>query len=138
MHRADEVDVVHGGSDDVGVRVPIGGHGAGEIDKVHQATAQQVAQCVGVVGQDELSHLRLGAGYRARNRVVLGGTHSALTPFFVLPPKSTGRPLQWSWRRMSGLERFLWRGLLFQFRQSTPNVQITHGRPQAKRGCGRA
>ena len=124
MHGANEVDVVHGGGNDVGVRVAIGSHGSGEIDKVHQATAQQIAQGVGVVGQDDLSHLRLGAGHGARTLVVLGGTHSALTPFVVLPPGSACRPVQWSWWRKSGLGRFLWGALPIQFRQSQPNVQI--------------
>ena len=30
MHRLDEVDVIHGRGDDVGARVPVGGHGAGQ------------------------------------------------------------------------------------------------------------
>ena len=69
MHRLDEVDVVHGRGDHVGARVPVGGHGAGQIDEVHQPAAQQIAQGVGVVGQNDLSHLRLRAGHRARRRV---------------------------------------------------------------------
>ena len=65
MHRADEVDVVHRRGDNVGARVPVGGHGAGQIDEVHQPPAQQVAQHVGVVGQNHLGHLRLCAGHGA-------------------------------------------------------------------------
>ena len=62
VDRLDEVDVIHGRGDDVGARVPIGGHGAGQVDEVHQASAEQIAERVGVVGQDDLSHLRLRAG----------------------------------------------------------------------------
>jgi hypothetical protein len=46
----------------VGAGVAIGGHGPDEVDKVHQAAAEQVAEGVGVVGQDELGHLGLGFG----------------------------------------------------------------------------
>jgi hypothetical protein len=58
----DEVDVVHGGGDDVGAGVAISGHGSDEVDKVHEAAAEQVAEGVGVVGQDELGHLGLRFG----------------------------------------------------------------------------
>jgi hypothetical protein len=91
MDGADEVDVVHGGGDNVGAGVAIGGHGAGEIDEVHEASAEQVAQRVGVVGQDDLSHLRLRAGDGAGRRVeliILHGTHAALAPL----------PCEWTWR----------------------------------------
>jgi hypothetical protein len=62
VNGTDEVDVVHGGGDDMGARMTVSGHGAGEIDKVHETTAEKIAQGVGVVGQDDLCHLRLGAG----------------------------------------------------------------------------
>ena len=57
MHRPDEVDVVHGRSDDEGARVPVGGYARGQVDEVHQPPAQQISQNVGVVGQDDLCHL---------------------------------------------------------------------------------
>ena len=56
----DEVDVVHRGSDDVGAGVAIGGHRSHEVDEMHEPAAEQIAEGVGVVGQDQLGHLRLG------------------------------------------------------------------------------
>ena len=94
VHRLDEVDVVHGRGDDVGARVAIGGHGAGEIDKVHQAAAEQIAQSIGVVGQDNLGHLRLRAGYSAGNRIYFSGTHLLLAPFLCVLPHYRNRPLE--------------------------------------------
>jgi len=58
----DEVDVVHRGGDDVGAGVAIGGHGSDEVDVMHEAAAEQVAEGVGVVGQDYFGHLRLRLG----------------------------------------------------------------------------
>jgi hypothetical protein len=113
MYRLDEVDVIHGRGHNVGARVPVGGHGAGHIDEVHQPSAQQIAQRVGVVGQDEFSHLGLGAGHGARNWVgrvgILHGTHDSLTPFTArrgcrlrpakpAPQDKARRQLQLSWR----------------------------------------
>ena len=69
VHGLDEVDVIHGRGDDVGARVAIGGDGAGEVDEVHEAAAEQIAEGVGVVGEDDLSHLGLGAGNGADERV---------------------------------------------------------------------
>ena len=57
MHRLDEVDVVHGRGHDKGARVTVSRHGPGQVDKVHQPPAQQVAQRVRVVGQNDLGHL---------------------------------------------------------------------------------
>ena len=65
--------MVHGGGDHVSAGVPVSGHGAGEIDKVHQPAAKQVAQDVGVVRQNDLSHLGLSAGHGAGNRVARTG-----------------------------------------------------------------
>src|SRR6202034_1747628 len=42
MDGADEVDVVHGRSDDVGARVAVGSHGSGQVNEVHEAAAEQV------------------------------------------------------------------------------------------------
>ncbi len=57
VHGLDEVDVVHGRGDDVGARVAIGSDGAGQVDEVHEATAEEIAEGIGVVGEDNLSHL---------------------------------------------------------------------------------
>src|ERR1035437_8576861 len=79
-YRPDEVDVVHGGGDDVGARVPVGGHGGGQIDEVHQPPAQQVAQDIGVVRQDQLGHLRLRAGDGAdRKSTRLNSSHANIS-----------------------------------------------------------
>ncbi len=75
MHRLDEVDVIHGRGDDVGARVPIGGDGAGEVDEVHQAAAEQIAKRVGVVGEDDFSHLGLRAGNSTDERVGFSRAH---------------------------------------------------------------
>src|SRR6202034_3853469 len=68
MDGGDEVDVFHGGGDDVAAGVAIGGHGADEVDEVHEAAAEQVAEGVGVVRQDELGHFGLRAGHGARGQ----------------------------------------------------------------------
>jgi len=56
----DEVEVIHGGGDDEGARVPAGGHGADEIHELHEAPAEEVTEGVGVGREDDLAALRLG------------------------------------------------------------------------------
>ena len=51
MDGLDEVDVIHGGGDDMGAGVAIGGHGAGQVDEVHETAAEEIAERVGVVGR---------------------------------------------------------------------------------------
>jgi hypothetical protein len=46
----------------VGAGVAIGGHGSDEVDEVHEAAAEQVAEGIGVIRQDELGHLGLRFG----------------------------------------------------------------------------
>ena len=68
MDGSDEVDVLHGSGDDVAAGVAVGGHGADEVDEVHEAAAEQIAQGVGIVGQDQLGHFRLRLGHGARGK----------------------------------------------------------------------
>jgi len=51
----------------------MGGHGAGEIDPVHEASAEERVEGIGVVGQNDLDHLgdRFAHGARAQGFVVV-------------------------------------------------------------------
>jgi hypothetical protein len=89
-----EVDVVHGGGNDVGAGVAIGGHGAGEIDEVHEPPAEEIAKGVGVVGKDDLGHFGLGAGDSADYGAGFGQAHEA--PF--IHRRLTKPWLQYEWR----------------------------------------
>ena len=66
FYRSDEIEMVHGSSDDGGAGVTAGGHGSGEIDELHEAAAEEVAEGVGVAGEDDLGALGLGVGDGAR------------------------------------------------------------------------
>src|SRR3954469_15246609 len=59
VDRRKEIDVVHGGGNDVTARVTVRGHGGGDVDEVHEASAKQIAERIGIVGEDDLRHLRL-------------------------------------------------------------------------------
>jgi hypothetical protein len=43
----------------IAARVAVRRECAGDIDEVHQAAAQQVPERIGVIGQNDLCHLRL-------------------------------------------------------------------------------
>ncbi len=58
VHRRDKVDVIHGSGDDMRAGVTIGGYGAHQVDVVHEPAAEQIAERIGVIGQDQLRHLR--------------------------------------------------------------------------------
>jgi len=62
----DEVEVVHGGGDDDGPGVANGGDGADEVDELHQAAAKEVAEGVGVCGEDDFAALGLGLAHGSR------------------------------------------------------------------------
>src|SRR5579864_2721351 len=64
--RDQEIDVIDGGGDDVVTGMTVRGHGAGEIDPVHQASAEQGGERVGVVGQNDFGHLGLRIANRTR------------------------------------------------------------------------
>ncbi len=57
-----EVEVVHGGRDGDGPGVAAGGHGADEVDVLHEASAEEVAEGVGVGGEDDFGALGLRFG----------------------------------------------------------------------------
>jgi hypothetical protein len=57
MHRRNKVDMVHRSGDHVRPGMAVGGHRRHQVDVMHEPAAQQVAQCVGVVGQHEFGHL---------------------------------------------------------------------------------
>ena len=120
VHGLNEIDVIHRSRDDVGARVAIGGDGAGEIDEVHQATAEEVAERVGVVGEDNLSHFGLGAGHRADKRVGFSRAHGFTCSNFRLQ----GLQGEFTSGYNGNTSVLLRRSTRFQFRQSTPITQI--------------
>ena len=70
-----EIDMVHGRGDDVGARVAIGGYGAGDVDEMHEAATEQVAEGVGVIRKDDFGHLGLGAGDGTDKRICFSRAH---------------------------------------------------------------
>ena len=59
LDGGDEVEVIHGGGDGEGASVAAGGHSADEIDELHEASPEEVAEGVGVGGEDDLAALGL-------------------------------------------------------------------------------
>ena len=49
MNRVKEVHVIYRGRDDRGAGVPTGSDGTTDVDEVHDATADQVTERIGVV-----------------------------------------------------------------------------------------
>src|SRR3569833_1467912 len=74
----DEIDMVHRCCDHMRPGVPICRDRSGEIDEVHEAAAEQVAERVCIVGEDDLSHLGLRAGYGTHKRVGFCRAHGGL------------------------------------------------------------
>ena len=64
-HRNQEVNVIDGCGHDVVARVAMRGHGAGQIDPVHQASAQQGGERIGVIRQNDFRHFGLRIPHRA-------------------------------------------------------------------------
>ena len=56
MHRDFEIKMIDGSGHHVIARMTVRGHGGGKINPVHQAPAQQSAQHVGIVGQNNFGH----------------------------------------------------------------------------------
>ena len=71
LDRVEELQAVDGGGDEQAARVAVTGDGAGDVDEVHDRPAEDVAQRVGVVRQDDLHHLRRGLGRPLRTSIVL-------------------------------------------------------------------
>ena len=66
MHRLPEINVINRRRHHMAVRVPVRRQRASYIDQVHQPSAQQVTQRVGIVWQDNFRHLRLRFMHRSR------------------------------------------------------------------------
>jgi hypothetical protein len=80
----DEVEVVHGGGDGEGAGVAAGGHGTDEVDELHEAAAEKIAERVAVGGEDNLAALGLGVadgagcGSFGHASIVMGARRSAV------------------------------------------------------------
>jgi hypothetical protein len=85
-----ELQTVHGGRDHEAARVPVAGDRAGDVDEVHDRAAEDVAERIRVVGQDDLHHLG-GRGGRG-DRLEVG--HAGIIgdrPRDARPPTDDGR-----------------------------------------------
>ena len=51
VNRLNKVDVIHGGGDNVGARVAIGGNGTGEIDEVHNRPPSRLPSVLASLGR---------------------------------------------------------------------------------------
>ena len=60
MYGREEVHVIDGGGDDIAARVSVSGEGAGDVDPMHEASAEQGVEGIGVVGENDFGHLGLG------------------------------------------------------------------------------
>src|SRR5262249_19804297 len=52
----DKINVVHRGGDHVATRMTVCGHGSGQVNEVHQASAKEVAERISVVGEHDFGH----------------------------------------------------------------------------------
>jgi hypothetical protein len=59
MNGLAKINVINGGCDHMAARMPVRGKRAGNIDEVHEASTEQVAELVGVIGQNNFCHVRL-------------------------------------------------------------------------------
>ena len=59
MHGSPKIEMIDGSGDDIIPGVAMRRHRAGEIDPVHESSAQQSSQWIGIVGEDDFIHLRL-------------------------------------------------------------------------------
>lgn len=75
VHGLDEINVIHGRGDDVSAGVAICRDRADDVDEVHEAAAEEVPKGVGIVGENDLSHLGLSAGNGADGRVGVSRAH---------------------------------------------------------------
>jgi hypothetical protein len=67
--------VVHGCRHHVAQRMPVRRHGSCYIDQMHQASAQQISELIGVIGQNHFRHLRLRFAHRARLQITVVSVH---------------------------------------------------------------
>ncbi len=57
-NRHQKIQVIDGRSYDICARVTMCSHGAGEVDPVHEASAEKRIQRIGIVRQNDLGHFR--------------------------------------------------------------------------------
>jgi hypothetical protein len=62
-NRVAEIQVIDRSRNDVAAAVPVRGNGSGDIDQVHDAAAENVAEHVGILGKNELDHFRARVTY---------------------------------------------------------------------------
>jgi hypothetical protein len=56
--RRAEIEIVHRGRNDVAIRMAMSGESACDVDQVHHAAAEHIAERIRVVGQNGLDHFR--------------------------------------------------------------------------------
>jgi hypothetical protein len=85
LDGSDEVEVVHGDGDGDGAGVAAGGHGADEVDELHEAAAEEVAEGVGIARKDDLGALGLARTDWPRCRIVAHPPILRVKPSFEKP-----------------------------------------------------
>src|SRR5258706_11032951 len=65
-NRHEEIEMINGCRSHVLARVPMSSHGACHIDPVHEASAEESIERIGVVGENDLRHLRLRIAHWTR------------------------------------------------------------------------
>jgi len=63
-HLIAKVDVVDGGGDYVTVRMAAGGHCGGHVNQVHDVTAKEFSERVGISGENDFGHFRTRCTHR--------------------------------------------------------------------------
>src|SRR5579872_37903 len=64
MYRHQKIEVINRRRDDISAGMTMRCHSSRKVDPVHQASAKQRAERVGVVGKNNLSHLGLRIAHR--------------------------------------------------------------------------
>ena len=59
VHGREKINMVHGCGHHIAARMAVRGEGSGYVNQVHEASAEQIAQRICVIGQNHLCHLRL-------------------------------------------------------------------------------
>src|SRR6478672_9596871 len=55
--------------------MPVRRHRPGNVDQMHQPSAQQISELIGVIGQNHFRHLRLRFAHRARLQITVVSVH---------------------------------------------------------------
>jgi len=75
VHGREKIKMIGGSGDDEATRMAMTGESSGDIDQMHEASAEQIAQRIGVVRKDNFHHLRLRFAHRARQKSVFRICH---------------------------------------------------------------